>query len=77
MGRVRHLRRLLGRMQRDSSGAVAIVQRDGTVLRFSQQDLAAAYLRNMDIGRARMGGEEPPEPHPLQLAIQNAANPRE
>jgi hypothetical protein len=74
MGRLRSVRRLLGRMQRNASGTVVIIpQVDGTVVRFSERDLGEAYLRNCDIGRAMGSGEEPPEPHPAQLALLNAA----
>jgi hypothetical protein len=73
MGRLRSVRRLLGRMQRDASGTIVIPQADGTIARFSERDLAEAYLRNCDIQRAKASGEDSPQVHPLQLAIQTAA----
>jgi hypothetical protein len=71
MGRVRHLRRLLGRMRRDSSGTVAIPQEDGTIARFSEQDLAPAFLVALDreLGRTT-------EDHPLCIAARRSPDPK-
>jgi len=51
---------------------ITIPQKDGSIARFPQSALEEAYLTNMDFLHARADGEEPPEPHPLQLALQNA-----
>jgi hypothetical protein len=47
--------------------------RDGSTYYFGPEDLKAAFLTNMAFLHAQAEGEEPPEPHPLQLALQNAA----
>ncbi len=52
---------------------ITIPQTDGSVKRFPQSALREAFIRNCDILRARADGEPLPEPHPLQLALQNAA----
>ncbi len=68
------LRKWLRRMERIAKGElIAIPQQDGSTAYFSQEDLKEAFLRNMDFLHARADGEEPPEPHPLQLALKNAA----
>ncbi len=69
MQRVRHLRRLLGKMQRDSSGMVVIPQTDGTIARFSRRDLATAYLAALDreLGRNT-------EDHPLCQAARRSSD---
>ncbi len=65
MGRLRHY---LKRLERATRGKeIRIAQQDGSVARFSQEDLKDAFLRNCD----RLRGEDVP-PHPLSLAIQNA-----
>ena len=65
------LKSRLERLERGNT--ITIVQKDGSVARFPQSALKEAFLRNMDFLHARADGEEPPEPHPLQLALQNAA----
>jgi hypothetical protein len=66
-GRLRKLGRALeGEM-------IAIRQRDGSVARFPREALVTAFLANMDALRARANGEELPEPHPLHVALKNAA----
>ena len=67
MGRFRHYLKNLERQTRDKE--IRILQKDGTVARFSQEDLKDAFLVNVD----RLRGEDV-EPHPLSLAIQNAAH---
>ncbi len=63
-------------MERSARGEmVCLEQQDGSVVYYSQEDLKEAFLRNAAFIRARAKGEEPPEPHPLQLALQNAAHP--
>ena len=52
---------------------ISIVQRDGSVARFPREALVTAFLANMDALRARAEGEELPEPHPLHVALKNAA----
>ncbi len=52
---------------------ITVLLRDGTVERFPSSALEEAFLRNVDFLRARANGEPLPEPHPLQLALQNAA----
>lgn len=66
MGRLRHYLKSLERQTRGKE--IRIVQTDGTIARFSQEDLKDAFLRNCD----RLRGEDVP-PHPLSIAIQNAA----
>lgn len=62
------LRDALRRLRKESkSELIEIPQTDGTVARFSQEDLKAAFLVNVD----RLKGEDV-EPHPLSVAIQNA-----
>ena len=66
MGRFRHLLKNLDRQTRGKE--IRIVQKDGTTARFPESALQDAYLRNMD----RLRGVDV-EPHPLSLAIKNAA----
>ncbi len=47
--------------------------KDGSTYYFTQADLWAAFERNCAFLHARADGKEPPEPHPLQLALQQAA----
>ncbi len=68
------LRRWLRSLERSSRSAmISIRQQDGSIAYFTAEDLKQAFLRNMAFLHARAEGEEPPEPHPLQLALQNAA----
>ena len=70
------LRNRLKRLERVSKAEmVSIPQLDGSIARFPRSALKEAFLRNMDFLHARANGEEPPEPHPLQLALWNAAQP--
>ncbi len=69
------LRRWLRKVERAARGDLySIRQKDGTVYYFGQEDLKEAFLRNCTFLRARANGEEPPEPHPLQIALVNAAH---
>ena len=52
---------------------ITIPQTDGTSKRFPPSALEEAFLRNVAFLSARANGETPPEPHPLRLALQNAA----
>ena len=64
------IRDRLRRLQRLSEGEmVVIVQQDGTTARFPEAALKDAFCRNMD----RLRGMDV-EPHPLSVAIQNAAH---
>jgi 1,2-phenylacetyl-CoA epoxidase catalytic subunit len=64
----------LRRLERAAEGEMVVIfQQDGSIARFPQSALKEAFLRNMDFLHARANGEEPPEPHPLQVALQNAA----
>ena len=63
--RLRRLRRL------SEGGAVAIPQRDGTVKRFPQHELRAAFIEDVDRTAGRLGAETPV--HPLLVAIHNAS----
>jgi hypothetical protein len=68
------LRRWLGRLEHSSRGQMSSIRLlDGSIYYFTQEDLKEAFLRNMAFPHAWAEGEEPPEPHPLQLALQNAA----
>ena len=63
------LKDALRRLRREARGELfEIPQTDGTVARFSQEDLKAAFLVNVD----RLKGDYV-EPHPLSVALQNAA----
>jgi hypothetical protein len=68
------LRRWLRRLERAYQGQmISIPQRDGSVKSFPRSVFREAFLANVDTGRARANGEEPPEPHPLHQALKNAA----
>ena len=68
------IRRWLRTLERRGRGQMNSIRlRDGSTYYFTQADLQAAFLRNCAFLHARADGEEPPEPHPLQLALQNAA----
>jgi hypothetical protein len=63
------IRDKLRRLERHAEGElISIPQRDGSIARFPKSDLEAAFLVNVD----RVCGRDV-EPHPLSLAIQNAA----
>jgi len=63
----------LHRIERNLGGeTITIPQKNGGIARFPREALEEAFLRNMDFLHARADGEEPPDPHPLQLALQNA-----
>ena len=67
------LRSRLDRLERDvQEGMISIPQRDGSVARFSQAQLREAFLRHYDAVRAIANGDTPPQPHPLQRAIEGA-----
>ena len=66
MGRLRHHLKYIERQTRGEM--VVIPQADGGVAKFPASALEEAFLRNMD----RLRGEDVP-PHPLSVAIQNAA----
>ncbi len=69
------LKAKLGKLERAAREEMIIIpQTDGTEARFPPSALPGAFLRNCDILRARANGEPPPEPHPLSLAIQSAAD---
>ena len=53
---------------------IEIPQKAGSVARFPQSAYKEAFLRNIAILRARANREEPPEPHPLSLAVRDAAH---
>lgn len=67
MGRLRHYLKNLERQTRGEE--IRIPQQDGSTARFPTSALEEAFLRNMD----RLRGEDVP-PHPLSIAIQNAAS---
>ena len=67
MGRLRHHLKNLERQTRGET--IAIVQKDGTTARFPTSALKDAFLINVD----RICGEDV-EPHPLSVAIRNAAH---
>ena len=68
------LRRWLRSLERSSRGEMRSIRLlDGSIYYFTPEDLKEAFLRNMAFLHARAEGEEPPEPHPLQLALKNAA----
>ena len=71
MGLRDRMKRLERLAERD---VIEIPQQDGTVARFSESALKEAFLRNTDILRARAEGEQDPEPHPLSLALRDAAH---
>ena len=59
----------LKRLERQTRGEViSVPQQDGTTVRFPTSALKEAFLVNVD----RLRGEDV-APHPLSLAIQNAA----
>lgn len=67
MGRIRSMKRLLGRMQRNRH-SVVIPQPDGEPpARFTLQDLAEAYVSALD----RELGEDVPD-HPLSQAARRS-----
>ena len=68
------LRGWIKRLERDARGEmVAIRQPDGSVARFPQSELAAAYLDSVD--RA-VGRSDPAQPwHPLCAAARNSPDP--
>ena len=69
------LRRSLHRLERAyQGGMITTPLKDGTVARFPRTALREAYLSNMDALRARADGDDPPEPHPLCRALQNAVH---
>jgi hypothetical protein len=64
------LRDKMRRLERAAEGEVIIIpQADGTTARFPSSALKDAFLVNVD----RLSGEDV-EPHPLSVAIQNAAH---
>ncbi|MDQ3911273.1 MAG: hypothetical protein M3305_05790 [Actinomycetota bacterium] len=68
------LRRWIKRLEHDAEEDMIEIPLQGSgVARFPESALPEAYLRNMDILRAKIGGASPPEPHPLQIALRNAA----
>ena len=68
------LRRSLRRLERAYQGGMMLIeQKDGSVARFPKSALKAAFLSNCDALAARADGEDPPEPHPLCRALQNAS----
>ncbi len=70
------MRAWIERLERESRGEIIeIPQRDGTVARFPQSALRDAFLANKSALEARADGKEPPEPHPLSLALMNASRP--
>jgi hypothetical protein len=67
------MRRWLRSLERSSKGELtSIVQRNGSIARFSQQDFAECYCRNFDQMLAETEHEKPAA-HPLQLAMLGAA----
>ena len=69
----RRIRGWLKRLERASQGEVVeIPQRDGTVARFPESDLAAAYVNLCQ--RQGAGAHAPPE-HPLLTAARNSPDP--
>ncbi len=68
------MRSRLKRLERLVRGEqVAIRQHDGTILYFSEDELAPAFLNA--IARATHGPEEMPEEHPLVTAARNSPDP--
>ena len=68
------MRRWLRSLERSSRGElISIVQADGSIKRFSQQDFADCYRRNFGQMFAEIEDEKP-DAHPLQLAMLNAAH---
>jgi len=53
---------------------ISIELQDGTVKRFPREALAAACATNFEFLDAAAEGKELPEPHPLQVALHNAAH---
>ena len=65
------MRDRLKRLERRAEGnTVAIPQRDGTVLRFPEHELKAAFIN----AYSRSIGEDVPE-HPLSAAARNSTDP--
>ena len=73
-----NLRGRLNKLENEVQQAgLAIPQKDGSVARFTQSQLKEAFLCHYDSVRAIANGDVPPEPHPLQRAIRNAAFPQQ
>ena len=70
------MRARLRRLARLAEGnVVSIPQRDGTIRRFPESDLAAAFVSLT--ARMRTGGGEDASPeHPLLEAVRNSSDPR-
>ncbi len=66
------MRGRLRRLQREARGdEVIIPQVGGTVKRFPQHELRAAFIEDVDRTAGRLGAETPV--HPLLVAIHNAS----
>jgi len=67
------LRDQLRRLRRAAEGKmIDIPQRDGTVRRFTEQDMKDAFVNLVDRGGA---GEDAPPEHPLLEAVRNSSDP--
>ena len=67
------LRDQLRRLRRAAEGEmIDIPQRDGTVRRFTEQDMKDAFVNLVDRGGA---GEDAPPEHPLLEAVRNSSDP--
>jgi hypothetical protein len=68
------LRGWIKRLERESRGElVEIPREDGTVARFSEEELKAAYLNVCE--RLGAGADAPPE-HPFITAVRNSPDPK-
>lgn len=70
------LRDRLRRLQKRAEGPiVTIPQRDGTVKRFPQRQLAEAFMSNANRLKASVNGEPVPDEHPVVVAAANSSDP--
>jgi hypothetical protein len=67
------LRDQLRRLKREAKEEMIVIpQRDGTVRRFTEQDMKDAFVNLVDRGGA--GDDAPPE-HPILEAVRNSSDP--
>ena len=70
------LRGWIKRLERGSAEElISIPQVDGSVKRFSEADLKAAFLNGIDRATAEREEDRPPE-HPLLIAAKNSSDPK-
>jgi hypothetical protein len=72
MGRIRNA---LRKLENKRNPAIYIQQKDGSVAKFRQSDLAPAYINLGERGCAAFSGREIPPPHPLIIAARNSSDP--